>query len=400
MGAPGGASPRRAGGLALLLLSAAALVTVAPSTGTAYKVPAGNTCNCVQTSSAGRCLLNVRFDPSTGAYECARSADGAGCSPPWDCVDTGATHVCLASRTEPSFQCTAPSSGGTCPCARSGAAGVSLTPQSARPGGTAPRSGGGGGGKKQKPRTGSTKKAVWLPAGPAPAPQEPTCRSKYVGVFVGADKWRCVASMKIGKRSVAEAYNYKKATQSGWATEDDMLSMVFLRDAGSRLYFCMTYGAPTLSGSGTRKTIAQLTTAGPNTWYVRDDPGDKYANKTTASGGTVLTAINRWKDSYTDGFCTAMGNKMVADFSALEYVIGMAVPESSTPTAYPKTGPWTAWKLATAPKTSALAYDSGGRILPAKAQAKAWKEAGKKGKPPPSAIRKVKFQARCSCKNF
>lgn len=102
-------------------------------------------------------------------------------------MDTGATHVCLASRTELSFQCTAPSLGGTCPCARSGAAGVSVTPLSARPGDAAPRSGGGGGGKKQKPRIGGTNKAVWSPAGPAPAPQEPACRFKYVGVFVRAD---------------------------------------------------------------------------------------------------------------------------------------------------------------------------------------------------------------------
>lgn len=36
--------------------------------------------------------------------------------------------------------------------------------------------------------------------------------------------------------------------------------------------------------------------------------------------GTVLTAINRWVDSYTDGFSTAMGNKMVADFSARHWL--------------------------------------------------------------------------------
>ncbi|GAB0497319.1 hypothetical protein MMPV_008651 [Pyropia vietnamensis] len=81
-----------------------------------------------------------------------------------------------------------------------------------------------------------------------------------------------------------------------------------------------------------------------------------------------------------------MDNEMVADFSALENLIGMTVPESSTPTTYPPTGPWVSWKLASAPKTSALAYDGAGRILRAKEQAKAWKKAGNKGKSPPSAI--------------
>ncbi|GAB0497318.1 hypothetical protein MMPV_008650 [Pyropia vietnamensis] len=308
------ASPRRAGGLALLLLSAAALVTVTPSAGAAYTVPAGRTCDCVQTSSGGRCLLNVRYDVAADAYECARSADGLGCSPPWGCVATGATHVCLAARTEPSCSCTAPLSGGTCPCARSAPAGVSLSPQSALPGGAAPHSGGGGGGKKaprsgegrksdnsgkakQEKKPGSNgKKAAWSPAGPAPTPLESACRSMYVGISVDGDKWRCVASMKIGKRSVKAAYNYKEAKQSGWATEDDMLNRIFLRDAGSRLYFCMTYGSPAKSVSGTRKTTAQLVTAGPNTRCVRDDPGDKYGVKTTSKGATVLTASNKWQD--------------------------------------------------------------------------------------------------------
>ncbi|GAB0493055.1 hypothetical protein MMPV_004327 [Pyropia vietnamensis] len=193
--------------------------------------------------------------------------------------------------------------------------------------------------------------------------------------------------MKIGTHSGKATYNDKKAIQSSWATEDSRLNMICFCDAASRLYFCMMYGLPAKSATGTRKTTVRHATAGPNARYVRDDLGDKYANKTTSNGGIVLTAINKWQDEYVDGFCTVVGNRMVTYFSVLECVTRMTVPESSTPTTYPQTGPWVSWKRAAAPKKSALAKDSAGRILPAKEQAMAWTKAGNKGKPPTSAIR-------------
>lgn len=81
---------------------------------------------------------------------------------------------------------------------------------------------------------------------PRPPPQKPVCRSRHVGVEVNGKQLACVSSINIVMRSASAACQFKNWQQNGWPTyKDDLVNLNFLRDAASRMYFCVTYGSHT-----------------------------------------------------------------------------------------------------------------------------------------------------------
>lgn len=384
---------------AALVLASLAAATVLARPGAAFKVAPGETCKCAIVSKAPpSCTTGVRA-LAGGRFECTRSANGAGCSPAWECVTSGATHMCQAFSVDAPYTCTGPVSGGSCPCEAGTVKGVNLRVMQSTPGGV----------QTPTPRTGGGK--PWTPSGPAPPPQKPVCRSRHVGVQVNGKKLACVSSMNIGKRSASAAYQFKNWQQNGWPTyKDDFINLNFLRDAASRMYFCVTYGSHTSKTSTQtwRYANASIVTTGANRFYAADDPAakgqyDSYAMKKLSGSRTRLVARHHWADTKTDGYCVAVGTKgVVARFTGLSLIRGVAAGNAGLagPTKYGKVGAkWAVRMLAKEAPTKVLKYDSAGRVLPPAEQDAAWRKSGRYAKRPDAAML-VKLTPRCDCKNW
>ncbi|KAK1858260.1 hypothetical protein I4F81_000870 [Pyropia yezoensis] len=367
--------------VAVLALTVAVAATLPTTTG-AYKPPAGGSCKCARTSSAGACIVLLRYKKgSTTEGTC--KAGGDVCEAPWECTDAGPTHVCLSQVVTSTLQCKEGTGGKRCPCVRSKVDDVTLVPTQLLPDG---RSGG---------------------KGPLPPPQKPSCKAKGAIISVEGKPWQCVRSMDIKERTAAQAYDYRNARNNGWKTQDDYVNMNFLRDSASRLYMCVTYGSFKKSDLPEMKRAASsfLTSSTPNRFYFQDDvpsktkagepKGDSY---TPANGSPAhqLSASHEWNDVKTDGYCVDVAAEMVVDFSGLTYVKGLALGMGSVK-AYPETGKWAFWDMDTKERTKSLAYDSAGRLYPAKMQAKKWTGAGS---PPANCVHRVTVTATCNCKNW
>lgn len=383
--------------LALTVAVAAAL----PTSTAAYKPSAGDSCKCARASSAGACVVLVRYNKgSTTQGTC--KAGGDACDAPWECTDASPTHVCLSTTVTSSLQCNAGTGARKrCPCARKAVDDVTLVPTQPLTGG--PRSGGSGNGPPKE--TLPTK--PYTPSSAAPAPQKPACAAKRAILSVEGIPWRCVRSMNIKRRTAAEAYDFRNAQNNGWATQDDYVNLNFLRDAASRLYLCVTYGSAEKSDlpKPRRTASSVLTSAAPNRFYFQDDvpkmkkdgkySGDAYT-PVDGSAARTLSASHGWNDVKTDGYCVDVAREMVVDFSGLSYVKGLALGMGNR-TAYPATGEWAYWNMQAESPTDSLAYDSAGRVYPAKKQTDKWTNAGS---PPVNSIRRVTVTAVCSCKDW
>ena len=384
-----------------LVAAATALVATAASTTDAFKPAVGGTCECAMAATAGKCIVFTSFSNKAQTRGTCKTV-GNKCDAPWECTDDGPTHVCAAHAVEATLQCSKPASGGSCPCGKKKTDDVTLRPTQVLPAG-----GGRSGGVKSEPEEKEKPvPAPWKPAGPAPAPKSPACKATHAIVSVEGKPWRCVASTDIGKRSTEEAYDYRNWVNNGWKTKDDYINLNFMRDAASRLYLCVTYGSAAKSDApkAGRSVTASLVSAVPNNFYFQDDPmsidangkrkGDLYAPK-DGSSAMELAAKHNWKDAMTDGYCVDAAEGLVANFTGLAYVKGLALSVGGAAAGYPDTGAWAFWNLRSKPTTEALAYDGAGRILNAKGQREAWK--GQKGVRPPSAIHRVTMDAACSC---
>lgn len=301
----------------------------------------------------------------------------------------------------------------TCPCAKYPTSDVTLRPTQPAPDTRSY------GGDKQPPQEddkdeeaeeeNSSSPTRYTPRGAAPAPKFPACKATHAILSVEGTPWRCVASTDIGERSTEEAYAYKNYINNGWATKDDFINLNFMKDAAARLYLCVTYGSAAKSNfPGPRRTAASsLVSVLPNQFYFQDDPhtvdvngnkrGDTYS-PVDGSASTELTAEHSWLDTMTDGYCVDAAEGMVANFTGLGYVKGLALSLGNSKSGYPDTGKWTYWNLKSKPMTKALAYDGAGRILEAEDQKKAWR--GNARTRPPSAIHRVTMTAACNCKGW
>ena len=370
--------------VAVLALTVAAVATLPATTG-AYKPPAGESCKCSRASSAGACIVLLQYREGSKTRGACK-AGGEACEAPWECTDAGPTHVCLSQVVTSTLQCKAGTGGEGkhCPCVRTKVNDVTLVPTQLLPDVR-------GGGK-----------------GPLPPPQKPSCRANAAILSVEGEPWQCVQSMNINKRTAAQAYDYRNAQNNGWETQDDYVNLNFLRDAASRLYMCVTYGSPKKSGlpKAVRAASSMLTSVSPNRFYFQDDvpvktkvgakpKGDSY---TPANGSPAhqLSASHRWNDDKTDGYCVDVAKKMVVDFSGLSYIKGLALGMGSTK-AYPETGKWEFWDMDTKERTMSLAYDTAGRVYPAKEQANKWEGMGS---PPSNCVNRVTVTAACSCKGW
>ena len=384
-----------------LVAAATALVATAASTTVAFKPAAGGTCKCAMAATAGKCIVFTSFSDKAQTMGTCKTI-GNKCDAPWECTDDEPTHVCTAHVVQATLQCIKPASRGSCPCGKKKTDDVTLRPTQVLPEGD-----GRTGGVKPEPEEKEPPvPALWSPEGPAPAPKSPACKATHAIVSVEGEPWRCVASTDIGKRSTEEAYDYRKWVNNGWKTKDDYINLNFMRDAASRLYLCVTYGSAAKSDApkAGRSVSASLVSAAPNNFYFQDDPmtfdadgkrkGDLY-KPMDGSSATALTAKHNWNDAMTDGYCVDAAEGLVANFTGLAYVKGLALSMGGAPAGYPDTGKWAVWNLRAKPTTAALAYDSVGRILKAKDQKEAWK--GQAGVRPPSAIHRVTMDAVCSC---
>jgi len=389
---------------AVLLAALTATLAVAAAA-SAFKVPPGSQCKCVQAATAGRCVTDVRAD-GAGGHTCTRATDGAGCTPPWECVTAGATHVCMAANVVTSWQCVGGSGGargGVCACTEKADGGVSLHPVS-KVGGGGARSGGGG--AKPPPTTPTVKPTPtpWTPAsGAVPEPQPEACLAAGVKVAVNGKPWACAKSMNIGRRTAAQAYAFKDYKQNGWSTPDDWVNLAVLRDAASRLYLCVTLGSAQRTDVSTwRAAKSTLRSATRNAFYVQDDRAasgqyDSYGVK-EAGAGSRLTTQHTWADYKTDGYCVDVGAGLDATFYDLSLVKGVALANVNVAamTPYGKVASWKGKALKRERSTARLAYDKQLRVLPAKEQAAAWKKGRKYGQPPKAAIQ-VTLTPSCSC---
>lgn len=399
-----------------LVAAATALVATAASTTDAFKPAVGGTCECAMAATAGKCIVFTSFTNAAKTRGTCQTV-GNKCVVPWECTDDGPTHMCAAHAVESTLRCTEPASGGGCPCQKKKTDDVTLRPTQVLPAGGG-GSGGQGRGKEVKAEPKSTTEkeenavkgnpapAPWSPSGPAPAPKSPACKATHAIVSVEGKPWRCVQSTDIGKRSAEEAYDYRKWVNNGWETKDDYINLNFMSDAASRLYLCVTYGSAAKSDVPIirRSVAASLVSAAPNNFYFQDDPmtfdadgkrkGDLYVPM-DGSSSTALAAKHSWMDEMTDGYCVDAAEGLVANFTGLAYVKGLALSEGGAAAGYPDTGAWAFWKLAAKPTTAALAYDHAGRILKIEEQKAAW--AGQLGVLPPSAIHRVTMDAACSC---
>lgn len=372
--------------VAALALTVAAVATL-PVASSAFKPPAGETCNCALASSAGACVVLEAYKRGSTTVGMCR-AGGKDCEAPWECTNASPTHVCLSMAVTSSLRCEPGTGGGTrCPCSRNKVNDVSLVPTQKLPGGS--RSGGG------------------KPVGPLPLPQEPLCKANYAILSVEGKPWQCVQSMNIGDKTVAQAYDYRHAMNNGWETNDDYVNLNFLRDAASRLYLCVTYGSCDASDAPTpwRTASSKVTSAVPNRYYLQDAEaktdndgeanGDWYA---PANGNPAheLSASHRWKDDTTDGYCVGVARNMRLDFSGLSYIKGLALGMGSDEP-YPKTGDWKFWDMDAQPRTELMAYDAAGRVYPAEKQVKKWKGSQPV---PTNCIYHVTVTAACSCNGW
>jgi len=380
-----------------LTVAAVAVMSASMTTGASYKPAVGAECKCARIGMPGRCLAFTAFDSADKMSGRCKPLTGANCPLPYACADSeaDATHVCIAQAMKRTLRCTDGSTSGRCDCAMEETDAVTLAPVQAL---SAPRGGGSGrsgGGVKGLPAE------PWAPAGPAPAPQEPACAATHVRVSVFGKPWTCVKSMDIGQRSVAAVYAYKNSKQNGWATMDDYINLNLLRDASARLYLCVTYGSAAKTGLGSKRSASTtVTSAVLNRFYVADDPtegNDAY----TPSDGTesrTLTAANQWQDTKTDGFCVAVAEGLVLDFTALKWVKGLAVGKGSSH-AYAKgsdgrmaadnVGDYRKWNMKNRSETRSLAYDGKGRVKGTQKRVY--------GRKTVAEIKQVKLEATCAC---
>lgn len=375
----GSAFSSTAARVVVVLALTIAAATTFPTAVRAFKPAAGESCKCARASSAGACLVLVRYAEGSKTQGMC-SPGGTACEAPWECTNDSPTHLCLSQVVTSTLQCKPGTGGGeVCPCVRREVDDVSLMPTQLLPDGR-------GGGKPK----------------PLPPPQKPRCKANRAIISVEGTPWKCVKSTNIEKRSAAAAYDYRAHRNNGWKTNDDYVNLNFLRDTASRLYMCVTYGSSEASDLPDVKRSASslVTSTTPNRFFVQDDvaklngKGDSY---TPANGSPAheLFASHQWNDVKTDGYCVDVASDMVVDFSGLSYVKGLALGKGGGK--YPAMGNWAFWNMSTQKRTAPLAYDAAGRVYPPKMQAEMWKG---NAMPPSNCVYRVTVTAACNCNDW
>ncbi|GAB0492649.1 hypothetical protein MMPV_003921 [Pyropia vietnamensis] len=355
----------------LVVVGTVALGVLASVASVGAAIKAGKQCYCVMDkATGGECLREM-------GYQVCRPVT---CERSYACVPSAkATHVCLARNVKAVLGCTGAMRNNRCACKAAAPTKpmVSLVPM------------------QRKGRTGATEKCV-------------RGKETHMKVSVEGKAFACVAPMNVGSKTIPAAYSYAKAAQQTWKTRDDALNMVFLtsraRGYAGGQYVCMVMGNKARSTSSlrskTRRAYSYFWLSKATQFVVADDPTkmDKRDTYQQSKNRMSMLVKQEWHDEKTDGYCFRVTSAMVAKFTHLKYVSGLAVWRGGMK--YPSLGQQKFWPVKLSDKvrnkSSKWAYTSGGRVSYPYTPAR-MSYGRKVPAPPPPSIERVKVTPVCGC---